>query len=53
MSAYISWETAFQILATAYAASAVLLIAISYIGLAVLDTIEATSDRPTLPNWFT
>lgn len=52
MTTYISWETAFQILATAYAVSAVLLMAISYIGLAVFDSIETTSDHPTLPKWF-
>ncbi len=52
MTTYISWETAFQILATAYAVSAIVLIAASYIGLVVLQTLEA-EDHPPLPKWFT
>ena len=54
MTTYISIETALRLLANAYLLSAVLLIAFSYIGLAVLETIEITSDNSnsSLPKWF-
>jgi hypothetical protein len=44
MNFYIPFETALQFLTNAYLASVMLLIAASSIGLAVIETIEATDD---------
>ncbi|MBW4564030.1 MAG: hypothetical protein KME32_23395 [Mojavia pulchra JT2-VF2] len=45
MTTYIFFDGALQMLANAYLISAILLIAASGIGLAVIETIEKTAER--------
>lgn len=52
MTTYISWEIAFQMLSTAYMLPLVMLMAVSYIALVLVETVE-TSEETLLPKWFT
>ncbi|MBW4665276.1 MAG: hypothetical protein KME01_13910 [Chroococcus sp. CMT-3BRIN-NPC107] len=52
MTTYILMETALRILTTAYLLSLVLLIATSYVGLSVIEMIEAGNPKPFKTKWF-
>ncbi len=52
MTTYITVETALRMLANAYLVSVILLIAVSQIGLAVIEAIENPDENPQLPKWF-
>lgn len=52
MTTYIFFDEALRMLVNAFLASVVLLIAASGIGLAVIETIEKTGDRPASPRQF-
>lgn len=52
MTTYIFFEDALQMLVNAFLISAVMLIAASGIGLAVIETMERTGDRQASPKQF-
>ncbi|WP_009634574.1 hypothetical protein [Synechocystis sp. PCC 7509] len=52
MNTYILMETALRMLTNAYLLSLVLLIATSYIGLSVIETIEEGDTNPFNTKWF-
>lgn len=53
MTTYICFETALRMFVNAYLISIVLLIAGSYIGLTVIETMEKGDDHSTTPKFFT
>lgn len=52
MTTYIFFETALRMLANAYLVSAVMLLALSYIALAVIETIEESNENLPETKWF-
>ncbi|HEY9873172.1 MAG TPA: hypothetical protein V6D12_07035 [Candidatus Obscuribacterales bacterium] len=52
MTTYITLETALRMLANTYLASVILLLAASYIGFAVIETMENGDDHSPKPKWF-
>lgn len=52
MTSYITLETALRMLANTYLVSTLLLMAASYIGFAVIETIENAEDNSPKPKWF-
>ncbi|MGB3203507.1 MAG: hypothetical protein WBB28_00810 [Crinalium sp.] len=51
MTTYMTLETALRIVENSFLVSAIALIAVSYIGLAIIDTLEKSQEHPK-PKWF-